>query len=95
LSPAATPGYWNLKFRLSFSGEDANSVTIGEKGNRIRVFELKASKAPKPGKGFWTLLESLKPEMAAVVSPVEQPYLYRQGVSVENLHSLGQMLLSD
>jgi hypothetical protein len=66
-----------------------------EKGNRIRIFEFKVSKAPKPERGFWALLESLKPETAAVVSPVDQPYTYRQGVRVENLHSLGQMLLSD
>jgi hypothetical protein len=68
---------------------------IMEKGNRISVFEFKASKTPKPGRGFWSLLEALEPEMAAVVSPVDQPYMYRQGVRVENLHSLGQMLLAD
>jgi hypothetical protein len=66
-----------------------------EKGNRMRVFEFKASKAPKLGKGFWSLLETLKPETAAVVSPVDQPYTYRQSVRVENLYSLGQMLPSD
>ena len=84
---------WRPSFLRTSNGAEIDLIM--EKGNRIRVFEFKASKSPKPGKGFWTLLESLKPEMAAVVSPVEQPYLYRQGVSVENLHSLGQMLLSD
>ena len=84
---------WRFSFLRTSNGAEIDLIM--EKGNRIRVFELKASKAPKPGRGFWTLLESLKPEKAAVVSPVDQPYLYRQGVRVENLHSLGQMLLSD
>ncbi len=84
---------WRPSFLQTSNGAEIDLIM--EKGNRLRVFEFKASKAPKPGRGFWTLLESLKPEMAAVVSPVGKPYLYRQGVSVENLHSLGQILLTD
>ena len=84
---------WRPSFLQTSNGAEIDLIM--EKGNRIRIFEFKASKAPKPGRGFWTLLESLKPEMAAIVSPVDQPYTYRQGVRVENLHSLGLKLSAD
>lgn len=84
---------WRPSFLQTSNGAEIDLIM--EKGNRVRIYEFKASKAPKPERGFWALLESLKPETAVVVSPVDQPYTYRQGVRVENLHSLGQMLLSD
>ncbi|MCK4505577.1 MAG: ATP-binding protein, partial [Candidatus Aegiribacteria sp.] len=84
---------WRPSFLQTSNGAEIDLIM--EKGNRIRIFEFKASKAPKPERGFWTLLESLKPEMAAIVSPVDQPYTYRHNVRVENLHSLGQMLSAD
>lgn len=84
---------WRPSFLQTSNGAEIDLIM--EKGNRMRVFEFKASKAPKPGRGFWTLLETLKPETGAIVSPVDQPYTYRQGVRVENLHSLTQMLPSD
>jgi len=84
---------WRPSFLQTSNGAEIDLVM--EKGNRKRVFEFKASKAPKPRRGFWSLLETLSPEMASIVSPVDRPYTYRQGVRVENLHSLGQMLLAD
>ncbi len=84
---------WRPSFLQTSNGAEIDLIM--EKGNRVRIFEFKASKAPKPERGFWALLETLKPEMVVIVSPVDQPYTYRQGVRVENLHSLGQMLLSD
>ena len=84
---------WRPSFLQTSNGAEIDLIM--EKGNRIRVFEFKASKAPKPGRGFWTLLESFKPETVTIVSPVDQPYTYRHGIRVENLHSLGQMLLTD
>ncbi len=84
---------WRPSFLQTSNGAEIDLIM--EKGNRMRVFEFKASKAPKPGRGFWTLLETLKPETGVIVSPVDQPYTYRQGVRVENLHSLGKMLPSD
>ena len=84
---------WRPSFLQTSNGAEIDLIM--EKGNRTRVFEFKASKAPNPGRGFWILLESLKPEMTVIVAPVDQPYTYRQGVRVENLYSLGQMLLGD
>ncbi len=84
---------WRPSFLQTSNGAEIDLVM--EKGNRKRVFEFKASKAPKPRRGFWSLLEILTPEMAVIVSPVDRPYTYRQDVRVENLHSLGQMLLAD
>jgi len=84
---------WRPSFLQTSNGAEIDLVM--EKGNRKRVFEFKASKAPKPRRGFWSLLETLSPEMASIVSPVDRPYTYRQDVRVENLHSLGQMLLAD
>ena len=84
---------WRPSFLQTSNGAEIDLIM--EKGNRMKVFEFKASKAPKPGRGFWSLLESLKPETGVIVSPVDQPYMYRQSVRVENLYSLGQILSAD
>jgi uncharacterized protein len=51
----------------------------------LEVFEFKLSKAPKPSRGFFELVENLKPQKAWVVAPVDEPYEYRKGVMVTNL----------
>jgi len=47
---------------------------ILERGRSRKVFEFKASKAPKHSRGFFELLGDLSPESASVVAPVDESY---------------------
>ncbi len=82
---------WEPSFLQTSNGAEIDLVL--ERGNRKRVFEFKASKAPKLKPGFWALTESLQPEMAVVVAPVDAPYVYNQNVIVENLGPLTKKLI--
>lgn len=82
---------WKSSFIQTSNGAEIDLVL--ERGNRKRVFEFKASKAPKLKPGFWALTESLELEMAVVVAPVDVPYAYSQNISVENLGSLTKKLI--
>ena len=53
-----------------------------ERGGRVRVFECKLSKAPKPSRGFRELVKDLNPESATVVAPVDDPFELADGVRV-------------
>jgi len=67
------------------TGNGAEVDLLPERGQRRWVFEIKLSKAPKPSRGFFQLVEDLRPERAFVVAPVDEPYEYRAGVWVVNL----------
>ncbi|MCK5785174.1 MAG: ATP-binding protein [Candidatus Sabulitectum sp.] len=82
---------WKPSFLQTSNGAEIDLIL--ERGNKKRVFEFKASTAPKLKPGFWALTESLDPEMAVVVAPVDVPYAYSQNVTVDNLESLTKKLL--
>lgn len=60
-----------------------------ERGQELLVFEFKMSKAPKPSRGFHTLLETLKPEGAWLVAPVDEPFAYNDRVTVAPVWAAG------
>ena len=82
---------WKSSFIQTSNGAEIDLVL--ERGNRKRVFEFKASKAPRLKPGFWALVEALEPETAVVVAQVDEPYKYSQNVTVENLGSLTKKLI--
>jgi len=49
-------------------------------GKKIIAFELKASDAPKPTKGFWNALEDIKPDLTFIVSPLADKYPISENV---------------
>jgi hypothetical protein len=53
-----------------------------ERAGRRHLFECKLSKAPKPSRGFYELVENLQPETAWVIAPVEEPYKVKKGIIV-------------
>jgi hypothetical protein len=53
---------------------------VMERGQRRLLFEIKLSKAPQPSRGFYELIDDLRPESATVVAPVDGPYEQRRGV---------------
>ena len=73
---------WKPSFIRTSNGAEIDLVM--QKGNILQVFECKASKAPKPSRGFFDLITNLKPEKAWIVAPVDDEYEYRQNVMVVN-----------
>ena len=71
---------WRPSFLRTSNGAEIDLVL--ERAGQCRVFECKLSKAPKPSRGFHELIDSLKPESAWVVAPVDEPYEIGKGIFV-------------
>ncbi len=75
---------WRPSFIRTSNGAEIDLLL--ERGTRRRLFEFKASKAPKPSRGFFELVQDLEPESAAIVAPVDAAYQARRGLQVLPLH---------
>ena len=82
---AYMPG-WRASFLRTSNGAEVDLVM--ERGDKVRLFEFKLSKAPKPSRGFLELNRDIQPELAVVVAPVDEPYEMASGVRVVNLSNL-------
>jgi len=71
---------WAPSFLRTSNGAEVDLLL--ERGGRYRLFEFKLSKAPKPSRGFYELVDDLKPEAAWVVAPVDETYEIRKGIFV-------------
>jgi hypothetical protein len=72
--------HWRPSFLRTSNGAEIDLVL--ERAGQCRVFECKLSKAPKPSRGFHELIDSLKPESAWVIAPVDEPYEIGKGIFV-------------
>jgi predicted AAA+ superfamily ATPase len=63
---------WRPSFLRTSNGAEVDLVL--ERGARRRFYEFKASKAPKPTRGFHELVRTMAPESAMVVAPVGESY---------------------
>ena len=77
---------WKPSFLRTSNGAEIDLVL--ERGNHRHLFECKLSKAPKPSRGFYELLDSMKPKSAWVIAPVDESYEIKQGVYVSPLSGL-------
>ncbi|MBK1621117.1 ATPase [Lamprobacter modestohalophilus] len=70
------------RWRPSFvrTGNGAEIDLLLERGGQRRVFEIKLSKAPKPSRGFYQLIEDLKPDSAMLIAPIDEPFESSAGV---------------
>lgn len=75
--------HWTPSFMRTSNGAEVDLIL--EKGKNLRLYEFKASKAPKPSRGFFEIVDSLKPEKAFIVSPVDAAYEYRKDIWVMGL----------
>lgn len=71
---------WKPFFFRTSTGIEVDLILT--RGKRIIAIEVKNTRQPKLGKGFWNALELLKPESAYVVAPVERIFPYRNDVMV-------------
>lgn len=71
---------WSPSFVRTGNGAEID-LLLERRGKRW-VFEIKLSKAPKPSRGFYQLVDDLNPERAAVVAPVDEPFEISAGIWV-------------
>ncbi len=76
----AEHGRWKSSFIRTSNGAEIDLLL--EKGSRRRIFECKLSKAPKPSRGFHELLDSIQPESAWIIAPVDEVYQVKKGINV-------------
>jgi predicted AAA+ superfamily ATPase len=77
---------WKPTFLRTSNGAEIDLLI--ERGNKRYVFECKLSKAPKPSRGFYELLDSTNPDGAGIVAPVDEPYEVKKGVWVAPLSTI-------
>lgn len=77
---------WRPAFIRTSNGAEVDLIL--EKAGQIHLFECKLSKAPTPSRGFYELVESLEPESAWVIAPVDEPYEIKKGIVVSPLNRL-------
>lgn len=71
---------WKPGFVRTSNGAEIDLVL--ERGGKRHLIECKLSKAPKPSRGFYELIASMKPDSAWVIAPVDDPYEIKKGVMV-------------
>lgn len=71
---------WVPSFLRTSNGAEIDLIL--ERGNRKKLFEFKLSKAPKPSRGFYELIDILNPESASIVAPVDESFEIRKGIIV-------------
>ena len=70
------------------TGNGAEVDLLLERGRRRVLLECKLSKAPKPSRGFHTLVEELKPDAAWLIAPVDSPYEYEASIRVGHIRDI-------
>ncbi|MFM7312318.1 MAG: ATP-binding protein [Cyanobium sp.] len=71
---------WRPHFLRTSNGAELDLVL--ERGQRRRVYEIKLSKAPRLSRGFHELVETLQPERAELIAPVDASFELRPGLWV-------------
>ncbi len=71
---------WRPSFLRTSNGAEID-LLLEQAGHR-HLFECKLSKAPKPSRGFYELVDCLQPDSARVIAPVDEPFEIRKGIVV-------------
>ncbi|WLE96060.1 MAG: ATP-binding protein [Candidatus Electrothrix communis] len=71
---------WRPSFIRTSNGAEIDLML--ERAGEKHLFECKLSKAPKPSRGFYELIDAVQPASAWVVAPVDEPYEIKKGIHV-------------
>lgn len=71
---------WRPSFLRTSNGAEIDLIL--ERAGQRHLFECKLSKAPKPSRGFHELVDSLQPDTARIIAPVDEPFEIRKGIIV-------------
>jgi predicted AAA+ superfamily ATPase len=77
---------WRPTFLRTSNGAEIDLLL--ERGSKRYVFECKLSKAPKPSRGFCELIDSMNPDGAWIVAPVDESYEVKRGAWVTPLSKI-------
>ncbi len=75
---------WKPFYLKTSNGAEVDLIL--KKGTQLKLYEFKASKAPKPSRGFFEIVKDLSPEKSHIIAPVNEPYEYRKNIWVSNLN---------
>jgi len=76
------PGYDPYYYRTS-NGAEVDLIL--SKGKNILAFEIKSSSSPAVSRGFWSAIDTLKPNRSFVVAPVKHPVPLKSEVIMVSL----------
>ena len=71
---------WKPSFLRTSNGAEIDLVM--ERAGRRHLFECKLSKAPNLSRGFHELVDTIQPESAWVIAPVDEPFEIKKGIFV-------------
>ena len=76
------------RFRAAFlrTSNGAEIDLLLERGRDLHLFECKLSKAPKPSRGFFELINTIQPKSAHIIAPVDEAYEIKPGIWVSSLN---------
>ncbi len=77
---------WQPSFIRTSNGAEVDLVL--ERAGKRHLLECKLSKAPKPSRGFYELVNDIRPERAWIVAPVDEPYEIKKGITVSPPQSI-------
>jgi predicted AAA+ superfamily ATPase len=81
---------WNPFFYRTATGDEMDLMLI--KAEQKLAIECKASTAPQLPKGFWNVIEDVKPDHTWVVAPINDSYLIKENVTVCGLMQIIEQL---
>ena len=82
---------YNPYFLKTSNGAEVDLIL--EKAGQLIIFEFKISKAPKPSRGFFKIIEDLSigDNISYVIAPVDESYEYKKNVWVTNLDEIDKL----
>ena len=74
---------WHPFYLRTSNGAEVDLIL--KKGTKIKVFEFKFSKAPKPSRGFFEIIKDIKPDDTTIIAPVDDKYEYKKDIWISNI----------
>ncbi len=75
---------WQASFFRTSNGAEIDLILT--KGQKTVAIEIKSSTSPRLSRGTWNAIDSIRPDVALVIAPVEEPYPLAKNVMVKPLH---------
>jgi len=80
---------WEACFYRSSQGHEMDLVLT--RGKKRLAFEFKVSKSPKPEKGFWSAITTIRPDATYIMAPVEIMYPTKENVFVAGIQHISKI----
>ena len=81
---------WNFAFYRTRSGAEMDLIL--SRGRKTLAVEIKTSKSPTPGRGFWEGIKDISSDENYIIAPVSSSYALKGGVRVIPLQDFVRIL---